>query len=184
MNELTIEIRPRIAGVDLFRSPSIAQRAAPHYPLGAYARINPSAEQIIAFALGLVTAALAIAISSTLYNRESPSTCASPIPVEREWPHRQLIPSTPAPENRSLLVIYEVPRPARQDERTANEGLQARLEWGGDVANDLEETLLNLCNGDRQVFNRLLQHERARQPHLSRSEWLQSAIQRYEQDNR
>jgi hypothetical protein len=48
----------------------------------------------------------------------------------------------------------------------------------------LEEELLALCRGNRQLLNRLVDHQRRRHPHLSRLDLLGLAIDRYKADNR
>jgi hypothetical protein len=48
----------------------------------------------------------------------------------------------------------------------------------------LEQALLGVCRGNRQLFERLLHYERSRHPYLGRAELLRRAIDRYEHDNR
>jgi hypothetical protein len=51
-------------------------------------------------------------------------------------------------------------------------------------AAQLEETLLGLCKENKLLLQRLLSYERSRQPHLSRTELLRVAIERFQRDNR
>jgi hypothetical protein len=51
-------------------------------------------------------------------------------------------------------------------------------------AGPLEEQLLSLCRGDGQLLNRLVDYERQRQPHRSRTELLRLAINHFENDRR
>jgi hypothetical protein len=48
----------------------------------------------------------------------------------------------------------------------------------------LEEHLLYLCRQDKQVFHRLIDHARTKNPRLKRVELLRLAIQNWERDNR
>jgi hypothetical protein len=51
-------------------------------------------------------------------------------------------------------------------------------------AAQLEERLLMLCKEDRQLLQRLLDHERSRQPHLRGADLLRVVIEHFERDNR
>jgi hypothetical protein len=47
---------------------------------------------------------------------------------------------------------------------------------------ELEEVLLDLCREDRALFDRLIDHERARYPHCSRAELVRLAIDHFHRD--
>lgn len=49
---------------------------------------------------------------------------------------------------------------------------------------DLYDDLLRKVGGDHAAAERLIDFERRQSPHATRKEWLQSALQRWERDNR
>ncbi len=99
----------------------------------------------------------------------------SPSRTMRKEPERSSIATAVAPGSssgataRPCPIVYEIPESAAADDP------QTR---------SLEERLFGLCRGDRQLFHRLLDYERQRQPDCSRTELLRLAIAHYESDHR
>ena len=94
-------------------------------------------------------------------------TKSNPTPA-RQTPTRQTPvsrPATPAPQQRSASSTpVTVPR--------------------DDRAEQLYRNLLRKSFGDKAKVERLIQYEATRAPGASRAEWIQSAIERWERDNR
>lgn len=49
---------------------------------------------------------------------------------------------------------------------------------------ELHQNLLRKCGGDEKLVERILQNEARRAPHEIRAQWLQTAIDKWERDNR
>jgi hypothetical protein len=68
---------------------------------------------------------------------------------------------------RPLQVVYTPPTPGDLDPEVRQ----------------LEESLLRLCRGDRNVYDRLIAHERCRDPRLTPAKLLRAAIDHYLRDH-
>jgi hypothetical protein len=83
--------------------------------------------------------------------------------------------------------VQKEPEPARTPrqqvtadrEATASTGLSPSQQMGA-----LEEYLLQLCRGDRRMFEDLLAYERSRHAEWGRAELLELAIEHFTRDNR
>jgi hypothetical protein len=117
--------------------------------------------------IGGIVLVLILVVAYVAYHqgkRRSPHAAPKPLPPRRNAPPLRQASTRQAPVSNSATVAVPIPRDDRADQ--------------------LYQSLLKKSFGDTSRVERLIQYEATRAPAAGRAEWIRSAVERWERDNR